>query len=143
MQDRELETLFERYRSERDLAALGELFDRAAPELLALAAHLAPDLAEAEDLVQATFLAAIERPRAFDARQRLLPWLFAILAHHASKARRRARRALDPRRLAFHPVEDPSRVAHAAEMQHALASALERLPELYATVLRRHLLDGK
>src|SRR5262245_33328281 len=143
MPHRHLEDLFERYRSTRDLAALGALFDDAAPELLALAVHLAPDLAEAEDLVQATFLAAIERPHAFDARQRLLPWLFTILAHHASKARRRARRVVDPRRLASHVAEDPLEAAGSSETQDVLAEALASLPPLYATVLKRHLLEGK
>jgi DNA-directed RNA polymerase specialized sigma24 family protein len=39
-----------------DARALGELFDAAAPRLLKLAIHLVGDAAEAEDLVQATFL---------------------------------------------------------------------------------------
>src|SRR5262249_37653489 len=62
-----LEHLFERYRSQGDLEALASVFDRVAPELLALAAHLVRDPSEAEDLLQSTFVAAIEGARAFDA----------------------------------------------------------------------------
>ena len=52
--------LFERFRRRGDVAALGDLFDRLAPVLLRVAIHVARDPAAAEDLVQSTFLRAIE-----------------------------------------------------------------------------------
>lgn len=60
------EELFERFRR-GDAAALGELFDRVAPALLRIAVHLARDPGEAEDLLQATFLKAIEARFQFEA----------------------------------------------------------------------------
>src|SRR6185295_9273824 len=96
----ELEDLFERYRGAQDLRALSKLFDLAAPELLRLAVHMAPDVASAEDLVQQTFLAAIEKPKRWRASEPLLPWLFGILTKLAKKQRRNARRAPEHDRLA-------------------------------------------
>ena len=47
------------------MQALEQVFGRAAPELLRLALHLCRGLDRAEDLVQATFLAALEGAESF------------------------------------------------------------------------------
>src|SRR5262245_55396451 len=88
----EVEHLFERYRRRGDPRALGEVYDRLAPELLRLALHTTQDAAEAEDVLQATFVTAIERAASFDGSQRVLPWFVGILANEARRARARARR---------------------------------------------------
>src|SRR5262245_40460092 len=80
---RRLERLFERYRRRGDVAALAKVFDRTAPEVLRVANVLAAQPAEAEDLLQATFLTAIERADAYDATRPLVPWLVGILRNHA------------------------------------------------------------
>lgn len=139
----ELEELFERYRSQQDLRALSKLFDLAAPELLRLAVHMAPDVGSAEDLVQQTFLAAIEKPRHWRAGEPLLPWLFGILSKLAKKQRRFMRRSPEPDRLAQRSAEDPARHTLDAETQSVVRSALEGLPELYREVVRASLFDEK
>jgi RNA polymerase sigma-70 factor (ECF subfamily) len=65
MRDR-LTRLFLRFRERRDGRALARLFDRLAPELLGVAVHLIDDPFGAEDLVQETFLVAIEHAQRFD-----------------------------------------------------------------------------
>ncbi|MEO6709414.1 MAG: sigma-70 family RNA polymerase sigma factor, partial [Planctomycetota bacterium] len=85
-----LDRLFLRYHRKGDADALGEVFDSAAPELLRLAMHLVRDPSEAEDVLQATFLAAIEGADSFDPSRPLMPWLTGILARQAGLARRRA-----------------------------------------------------
>ncbi|MCB9915008.1 MAG: sigma-70 family RNA polymerase sigma factor [Planctomycetes bacterium] len=139
----ELEDLFERYRSRQDLSALGKLFDLAAPELLRLAVHMAPDVASAEDLVQQCFLAALERPQRWRASEPLLPWLFGILTKLARKQRRDARRSPEPDRLWPRRAEDPASDALSAEVRAAVVKALAHLPTLYREVVRASLLDGK
>lgn len=139
----ELEDLFERYRSEQDLRALAKLFDLAAPELLRLAVHMAPDVASAEDLVQQTFLVAIEKPKRWRAGEPLLPWFFGILSKLAKKQRRHARRTPEPDRLAPRRAEDPARHALDAETRSAIRLALDGLPELYREVVRASLLEEK
>ena len=94
MDARSLETLFVRFRKRGDSEALARVFDAVAPELLRSGVHLVGDEAEAEDLVQATFLTAIERRESFDATRALRPWLVGILSNQARTliARRRRHR---------------------------------------------------
>jgi RNA polymerase sigma factor (sigma-70 family) len=137
--------LFERYRTEGDLDALGAAFDRCAPRLLAVARHLAPDDASAEDLVQATFLTALERARDFDAERALEPWLAGILANKARVLRRHAK-LVGRAPLAEDPADptapDPATEAERAELAQAVADALPRVPGAYREVVRQHLFEG-
>ncbi len=79
---------FLRFCRSGDAAALGAVFDATARELLRVACHLAGNRSDAEDLVQRTFLAAIESRAAYDPKRRALPWLLGILANHARRRRR-------------------------------------------------------
>jgi RNA polymerase sigma-70 factor (ECF subfamily) len=137
-----LEKLFARYRERGDAGALAEVFDRTAPELLRLAAHLVRDPLAAEDVLQDTFVAAIDAAPRWDAERPLVPWLTGILARKASESRRRARREVDPARLGERGERDPAHLAEDSEFSRELRAALAGLPELYRVVLERHLLDG-
>jgi RNA polymerase sigma-70 factor (ECF subfamily) len=143
MGERRLEELFERFRREADLEALAEVFDRTAERLLKVARHLVRDEAQAEDLVQATFLAAIEHAERFDASRELVPWLVGILTKKAQLLRSLAERAPDPGRLAERSTEDPAHDTELREFMATLERALERVPDAYRQVLRIHLAEGK
>ena len=138
----DLDRDFERFREQSDLRALSRVFDAAAPQLLAVARHLAPSRGEAEDLLQATFVVAIERAASWDRARPVLPWLLGILAFEARKARARAGREPDPRRLELRETLEPSAELGRREVRVAVDAALARLPETYAPIVRRHLLDG-
>lgn len=84
---------FLRWREHGDARALARVFDRLAPELLRLALHLSRNAADAEDLVQATFLAALEHADRFERGKRIAPWLTGILVHRAHAERRRQQRS--------------------------------------------------
>jgi len=142
MHDR-LERLFARFCDQGDAAALGEVFDACAPQLLRIARHVAPDAGEAEDLVQGTFLAAIEKRAGFDRSRKLAPWLTGILLKQASLARRARARALEADRLAPRSSEDPLDAAGARELSEALTAALARLSPSDRDVLIPLLLDGR
>ena len=129
------ERLFERFRRKGDVDALERVFDQTAPELMKLALHLVRDLEQAEDVVQATFLSAIESARAWDGTRRLLPWLLGILANHAGKARRAAGRRPDPERLVERRAPEPSLEAEREELDRVLARTLDELPQRYREVL--------
>lgn len=137
----DLETLFDRYRRRGDAAALEEVFDRTAPELMRLAMHLAPGAAAAEDLVQATFLRVLEHADRFDAGRSLTAWLIGILVHEGASARR-SRRDVDPERLVERTSADPLDEAAGAELTGTLHAAVRGLPEPYGSVLSAHLIDG-
>lgn len=132
---------FRRYQRHGQAAALALVFDRTAPELLRLARHLAARGVAAEDLVQQTFLTAIERKDRYDPRAPVLPWLCGILTNHAHAARRATRRLPDPLRLPL-GAADPADEAATGELANALELAIARAPEPYRPVLRLHLQHG-
>ena len=134
--DDALRARFRRYARVRDPEDLAAVFDGTAPRLLRVALHVAPDAATAEDLVQATFVTAMERAEHFDDARPILPWLTGILEHHARRARSRAARRPDPERLPGpKDVVDPVRVAHDREFDAELRRALDALPDADRTVL--------
>lgn len=148
MRERTPNECFLRFRDAGDAGALGELFDLLAPELTRVAWHVARDAAEAEDLVQASFLALLEHPERVDASRPVAAWLVGVLTNEARSWGRGAARRPDADR-ATGPArererrERPDRVATDAESRGAVRGALERLPALYREVLSRHLLDGR
>jgi RNA polymerase sigma-70 factor, ECF subfamily len=142
MERSEADRLFRAFVRGGDPRALGEVYDLLAPELLRLALHTTRDAAEAEDVLQATFVAAIERAASFDATRRVLPWLIGILAHEARKARARERRSPEPERLVREPVADAALEAERAEVLAHLDAALARLPEAFRPVLQLRLRHG-
>jgi len=143
MAARSLEELFARFRGAHDLEALAEVFDRTAPELHELARHLSRRAAEAEDLVQATFLTAIESAATFDAGRELVPWLLGILVNLARRARERRSAMAEPSaELADARAPDPAARAAELEFRLALEGALARLPLTYREVLASHLGEG-
>src|SRR5262245_42019661 len=83
---------FDRYRRHGDARALGEVFDELAPRLLSLALHLCPRPADAEDLLQETFVRAMQAAHQFDAARPVEPWLCGLMANAAQNLRRREAR---------------------------------------------------
>jgi RNA polymerase sigma-70 factor (ECF subfamily) len=114
--------------------AFAELFDRfSRPVLLFLAARL-PSRDEAEDAVQATFLAAWSALPRLRRPERFAPWLFRIARNKARDAARR--RELRPVPIR---VDDPAPVApeelREADRIHRLLGKLR--PETRTLVLLR------
>lgn len=132
---RTVELAFRRFQTHRDPRSLAIVFDRTAPELLALGRHIGSPGTDAEDLVQATFVTAIEDAASHRPGERVLPWLVGILVNHARAARRRSRRAIDAARLP-QPVGDAAADVAANEVTAELKAAIDRLPEVYRPVLR-------
>jgi RNA polymerase sigma factor (sigma-70 family) len=134
--------LFERWCRQGDAEALGELFDLASPGLLRLAIHLVGEPAEAEDLVQTTFLAAIEQRASVDSSRPVLPWLTAVLSNKAADHKRRASRSLDVERLLKSPEDEAPHPAEQRELSGELAKAIDALEEPYRQVMILRLRHG-
>src|SRR5688572_24272593 len=84
---------FVRFQRTGESDALAEVFDQTAAELLRVAGHLLNDLHVAEDLVQATFLVAIERKHDYQpGKGSVLSWLTGILINRIRVHRRLSRR---------------------------------------------------
>ncbi|MCR9247495.1 MAG: sigma-70 family RNA polymerase sigma factor [bacterium] len=138
---------FERFRTDGDGAALAELFDRTAPALLAMARTTIADGHLAEDLVQQTFVAAIEARADWNAELRVLPWLMGVLANRARNLRRREQRRsherLDDGEFeASFSGSDPHQAAADHEIDRVMRDAIDELPEPYGAVLDMHLRHG-
>lgn len=137
--------LLARYARERDPETFGELFEATAPRLFSLALQLARDPADADDLLQATYVAAIETVERFDptqstARDPGLAWLMGILANK-SRMERRSRAKLagakDVNELADLASAEPQADSPlaAGENKKLLERAISNLPDLYRPVL--------
>lgn len=130
-----LEALFLRYREGGDAAALAELFDRCAPGLLRLARRIAgPKRRDwAEDALQDTFLALVERPDRFDDEQPLLPWLSSVLIRRLRDLERKEARRPEPRRVAanrgLRESTDPLQETAKGELLGEIDRAVRELPE--------------
>ncbi|HIF06156.1 MAG TPA: sigma-70 family RNA polymerase sigma factor [Gemmatimonadetes bacterium] len=143
MRDRKLDRLFVRFRRKGDAAALARVFDATASELLTLAVHLVRDVGEGEDLVQQTFLTAIEKADRYQADRRLMPWLVGILVRHAHNARRKMDRTQNDPLLDPLDRMDPTGELEESELKVSVANALSGLSATYRAVLEPYLFRGE
>ncbi|MBL8753638.1 MAG: sigma-70 family RNA polymerase sigma factor, partial [Planctomycetes bacterium] len=134
--------LFARFQDGRRPDDLAAVFDATAPPLLRLARHLAGPGASAEDLVQATFLAAIEGAARWDPTRGVFAWLVGILVRQAHVARRRGQRTPDPRRLPSTPAPAAAELAERNETAASVAAAIDGLDEPFRAVVHLHLGQG-
>jgi RNA polymerase sigma-70 factor, ECF subfamily len=115
-----------------EVAALGELYDAHHQPVRAFCQRLFAGGAEAEDLVQETFLAAPSALRRFEGRSSLRTFLVSIAVNHARHHRRAvARRVGMLERLHLEPLPEPTRPDEAnerAELVETMASVLLALP---------------
>ena len=131
-----------------DADALARVFDATGGKLLLLAAHLAGagGGAQAQDLLQATFVAAMAHGGSWDRDRPLWPWLAAILHNEARMAARRGRRRrevdLDAAAGAAAPANDPARLVASDEALALVLAAIDALPLPYRQVLRLRLVHG-
>lgn len=141
-----LDRAFARYARTGDPRALGRVFDGCAVELYRLAHHLLGDRHAAEDLVQQTFVVAIEQAASFDRSRAVQPWLCGILTHRALQLRRQLRQRAAAAPTARQDIVDPASEVVARETEDKVAAAVRTLPEPYRQVLLLHLvheLSGK
>jgi len=81
-----------RQAAQGDSAAFHALVDRHAPELFRLAVSLSARRADAEDVVQETFIGAYHGLRRFDGRASVKTWLKRILMRQAARAWNKSKR---------------------------------------------------
>jgi RNA polymerase sigma-70 factor (ECF subfamily) len=101
------------------------------------------DPSEAEDLLQETFLSAIERAQQWQRDRRLVPWLVGILVVAARRRARERSRVPDPGRLNFPTTSAPEASASAHEFRAEVERALAALPADERGLLAQYLLDER
>ncbi len=137
---------FEDFRDHGDAAALAEVFDSTATGLLRVAMHLLRDRNSAEDLVQQTYLTAIERAATFRDSAAIRPWLFGILLRHAQNERRRRNRSSSPVALDGIEVSDATvqlalERLEFAETRRAVEAALSSIESPFREVVAASLFE--
>jgi RNA polymerase sigma-70 factor (ECF subfamily) len=132
-----------------DRASLAFLYQRTSPKLMGVCLRILGDRAEAEDVLQETYVAVWNRAGAYDPDRGLSPitWLVTIARN---KAIDRARSSKRPR--AMRPLEEAAEVADAAPLAEEavstaetgarLAVCLDRLDPVHATAVRAAFFDG-
>jgi RNA polymerase sigma-70 factor (ECF subfamily) len=134
---------YDRWRRLGDLRALGEVFDALAPRLLPVAMHLCGHAADAEDALQQTFLLAMDRAAAFDATQRLEPWLAGLLQNVVRNQKRSAaRRRTEPLPECASDEQGPLDRAERDELIAKLRTHVDALPADQRQVVRLQLRHG-
>lgn len=125
--------------SAEELSALGILYDRHHARVLGFLIRATGGRADAEDLLQATFVTAGRAAGSFDGRESCLPWLLGIAGRLAFRHRRglsRLRRALSRLQSEESPAAwDPTRQFGARDRLADVARALDRLSERKRIVL--------
>lgn len=130
---------FRRFCGDGDAEALGAVFAATAPWLTRRAVQLTRDSTVALDLVQATFVTAIENRHRFDLTASARPWLHGILQQKARQ--HAARRVPAPAPADVPSAEDgPPTIAARTELAQLATRRIHDLPEPYRTVLQRALL---
>ena len=118
-----------------DETALMRLFDEYHLPLFRFAWRLSGRAADAEDMVQECFLALLAPGSAFDGRRSSLrTYLFGAIRNQAWKRLRR-REASSDELPAMADLHSPESETLRAEMEHAVARAIRRLPEAQQEVL--------
>lgn len=124
-----------------DPEALADVFDRTAGRLMRVALWLAGNRPDAEDLLQRTFLKAIETSARFELGRPALPWLLGLLGNQA-RQHRQERQRRSPPPPPGHQVVDAVAEAAARELEQVVGAVRERLGATYSEVLRLHLEEG-
>ena len=135
--------LVERVRA-GDAAAFDALAGRYMRRAYSVAYRLMGQKEDAEDLVQETFIAVLQRIDTFEAGRPFAPWFFRVLVNRGLNARKsRTLRAVDeiPEATAHHGPS-PEREAERGELRDRLRAAMGGLPERQRTIVELFELEG-
>ncbi|HEV3078739.1 MAG TPA: sigma-70 family RNA polymerase sigma factor [Gemmataceae bacterium] len=136
--------LLEAFLTEREEASFSLLVHRHGGMVLSVAVRVLGNRADAEDVFQATFLLLARKGMGIRKRQSVGSWLHGVAYRLAHKARlQRSRRQNHEKRAAIKRTATVNREAAWQEVQAALDTALQELPECYRTLLVQCYLEGK
>lgn len=141
--DEEDAALVERMRR-GDAAAFDTLVGRYMHRAFGVAFRLLGQREDAEDLVQESFLAVLQRIDTFQPGRPFAPWFFRILVNRGLNARKaRALRATDEiPETAESTWVSPAREAERSELRDQVGRALDALPERQRAVVQLFELEG-
>jgi RNA polymerase sigma-70 factor (ECF subfamily) len=135
--------LMERIR-EGDAQAFGELVRRYQRRAFAIAYRLLRHIQDAEDLVQESFITALERIDSFDVRRPFGPWFFRIVVNRGRNAiaARRVRETDELEDEVLAGGTPPDRLAEERELGERIGLALDELSDRQRLVVQLHEIEG-
>jgi RNA polymerase sigma-70 factor (ECF subfamily) len=141
--DAEEAALVERVRH-GDAAAFDLLVGRYLRRAFGVAYRLMGQREDAEDLVQETFMAVLQRIGTFEAGRPFAPWFFRILVNRGLNARKaRSLRTMgEIPGGAASAAASPEREAERSELRESVQAALDSLPGRQRTIVRLFELEG-
>jgi RNA polymerase sigma-70 factor (ECF subfamily) len=129
-----------------DERALDSIFARYEVSLFQFLIGVLRDHHQAEDVLQDTFVRALERLEGVDPNH-LKGWLFTVAYHQAMLSKRRQKHRLlyseDPAAAVSDSLPGPSLVAEQREDAQRLRDLLEQLPPGQREVIRQRVYEGK
>jgi RNA polymerase sigma-70 factor (ECF subfamily) len=136
--------LLQRFHSGED-GALDQLIDRYEAPLFQFLVGMLRDYHQAEDVLQETFVRALQRLDGVDPGH-LRGWIFTVAYHQAMLAKRcqkrRPAREVDKREQSD-PSPDPRVQAELRENAHRLRRFLDQLPPQQREVIQQRMYEGK
>ena len=134
--DRELSdrALLDRFLASRDESAFTVLIERHGPMVLGVCRRSLPNLHDAEDACQATFLVLARKAASVRKKSSLGSWLHGVACRVAANLKRdHARRKAREREVGAKAPMDPAAEVTWREVQTILDEELQRLPDRYRT----------
>jgi RNA polymerase sigma-70 factor (ECF subfamily) len=127
-----------------DVAAFDSLVRRYLDRALVVARRISGNAHDAEDLVQDSFIRALERIATFDNSRPFAPWFFRLLTNTGLNARRaRAIRMTEPETVEVPaPHVDPYEAVERLEIRERFDAALAALPDRQRLVVSMFEVDG-
>jgi RNA polymerase sigma-70 factor (ECF subfamily) len=134
-----------------DVGALDALFERYEAPVFQFVVGLLRNHHQAEDVLQETFVRALERLEGVDP-DHLRGWLFTVAYHQAMLARRRARARREPAHARLGEFGDDTLADQAIGPEHEavrreegrkLRALLDQLPPPQREVIRQRVYEGK
>lgn len=122
------------------------LVDRHAQRVYSFCLRATGSAQDAEDLTQATFLAAYESLGNYNTERPFAPWLFGIASNQCRMWHRRSRRAVEAHGRSLEVVRDPlptpeSAYEH-AEAAETVRRVLAGMPDTYRNAVTLRCLEG-
>ncbi len=144
-----IDLAFLRFQQSGNPDHLGEVFDGTATRLLESAQHLTSDMNAADDLVQATYLTAIECRTQYKPKGHVISWLFGILVNRARLHRRSQGRDVlsnggqeQLQTLMDLSKEGPSELLQRQETSEMVRQAISNMPESLRLIMNLHIRYG-
>jgi RNA polymerase sigma factor (sigma-70 family) len=136
--------LLERFALGRDEAAFTALVGRHGPMVLGVCRRLLPNVHDAEDAFQATFLVLARKAGSIRQPEALGNWLYGVAYRTALEARAKAaKRRARERQLAEEPTVDLGSSIDWSDLRPVLDGEINRLPDKYRSPFVLCYLEGR